>query len=331
MKKYRYFFLLFMLISFRSFGVIFTGATTFTADTTDVYPPSTNNPIIGLRIDVQGGAGDLYLTQIVIDAALCTNYSSDVSQVQIYCTGSDSVFIPLNLFWSGTQLPLPCNGVKMLQPGANYFWICFSVSVNAYPGDILDAECLSFTLSDQQGPHVPTITSPPGSRTIHSTAIQPRKISGRVLYDNAANTPLNGVLVMLNSGYTLAQVNTNANGYYQFLGLDPGVYQLIVLCYKPWGGVNAVDALTILRHFVGMETLSGLRLKAADVDFTEYVNSGDALQVLMRFTGIITTFPLGDWIFEDVMIELDGTMNITRNIRGLCVGDVNRSYIPAAK
>jgi hypothetical protein len=88
-----------------------------------------------------------------------------------------------------------------------------------------------------------------------------------------------------------------------------------------------VDAQMILRHFVHMTTLSGIRLQAADVDLSNSINSIDALLVAKRFTGIVTQFPAGDWVFEPATITYQG-IKLTKNIKGLCSGDVNASYNP---
>ena len=100
---------------------------------------------------------------------------------------------------------------------------------------------------------------------------------------------------------------------------------------KPWGGVNSTDALLILKHYVGMIQLTGVRLLAADVVNNGYVNTVDALAVQKRFIGSISTFPAGDWYFENPYLVLDGSISVTQDIKGLCYGDADGSYNPPAK
>jgi hypothetical protein len=52
----------------------------------------------------------------------------------------------------------------------------------------------------------------------------------------------------------------------------------------------------------------------------------DALYIKLRTVGMISTYPAGDWKFTDVSFVLTAPM--TQDLQGLCVGDVNDSYIP---
>lgn len=57
------------------------------------------------------------------------------------------------------------------------------------------------------------------------------------------------------------------------------------------GAINSFDALTIIRHSTGEETLTAAEVQAADVDGSGAVNSADALYVLHYAVGKINTFP----------------------------------------
>ncbi|MBP7848659.1 MAG: PKD domain-containing protein [Lentimicrobiaceae bacterium] len=92
----------------------------------------------------------------------------------------------------------------------------------------------------------------------------------------------------------------------------------------PWGGVNSTDALLILRHFVGLDTLEGLPLKAADTDGAGFINATDALMVAQRFAGWIPHFSASDWIFEDTVVQMVSGHHAFI-IKGICRGDVNTS------
>lgn len=157
-------------------------------------------------------------------------------------------------------------------------------------------------------------------------------IGGTLTYDNTTITPLaSTTLQLFNNGNIEEETTTNANGNFGFMDISAGSYSLAVNCVKPWGGGNAVDALLIMKHFVGMIPLSGLRLKAADVDTSGYVNSIDALAVMKRFVGMQDSFQAGDWTFDNPSFSILAGDNLTINLKGTCFGDVDGSYIPQAK
>ncbi len=158
-------------------------------------------------------------------------------------------------------------------------------------------------------------------------------ISGVVTYDNAAQSPLSNVDVYLNddSKTLVASATTDANGAYTFPPVPNGTYTITAATNKPWGGVNSTDALVIMQHFILLDTLEGLRLAAADVDATGYVNTTDAFNVAQRFAQLITSFVSGDWIFEESLVTLNEDNFVSVDFLGLCYGDVNGSHIPAAK
>ncbi|MCX6271120.1 MAG: carboxypeptidase regulatory-like domain-containing protein [Bacteroidetes bacterium] len=159
-------------------------------------------------------------------------------------------------------------------------------------------------------------------------------ITGTVTYGNTANTPMTNTTVQLfnQSNVLVKSAVTDANGQYVINGVQAGNYTLTATCTKATGGINAVDALSILKHFVGMITLTGIHLKAADVSGgIPVVNSLDALMVQKRFVGLITTFPVGDWVFEVKPVAVTDVTTYTVDLKALCTGDVNGSFIPALK
>jgi PKD repeat protein len=167
-----------------------------------------------------------------------------------------------------------------------------------------------------------------GSITIGSCS----NLTGNVTYDNLQHTALNNTTVNLKQGgVTLLSTTTNGTGAYVFNSLANGNYTLDGACTKTWGGVNAADALLILKHFVGTTTLTGMKLSVADIDGGGYVNSADALAVAKRFVNMITSFPVGDWFFEKPTVTITGTGNVIKDFRALCYGDCDGSYIPPAK
>jgi hypothetical protein len=154
-------------------------------------------------------------------------------------------------------------------------------------------------------------------------------IQGIVTYDNNSSTPIDSAVVELYNGQQLIrQAVTGNNGLFVMQSVPPGNYLLTASCSLPWGGGNAVDALHILRHFSVISLLSGLRLLAADVNEDDNINAIDALQVMRRFVQLIDSFPKGDWLFQQQEIILLPGHNQVLNLRGICTGDVDGSYIP---
>ncbi|MFM7497296.1 MAG: dockerin type I domain-containing protein [Bacteroidota bacterium] len=157
-------------------------------------------------------------------------------------------------------------------------------------------------------------------------------VVGRLVYANNATSSLSNVVVNLKLNNTVVATDTtDALGQFNLGFRAPGSYTVEYQTAKPWGGVNATDALGINRHFGNVAPLLGLALSAADANNSGAVNSTDALTVSRRFSNIITAFPLGDWVWENFNLQLvaGGTYN---NLlwKGLCTGDVNASYVPPA-
>jgi len=160
---------------------------------------------------------------------------------------------------------------------------------------------------------------------------QDNKIIGLLRYDNTALTPLNNCLVQLRTlqSAVAASATTLASGAYELSAFPDGSYNISASSTKPWGGVNATDALRVRQHFTGASSLVGLRLAAADVNASASINANDALLITRRFNNLTSSFSSGDWYFETVAVTANGqTQNI--DLKGLVYGDVNGSYIPTS-
>jgi PKD repeat protein len=157
-------------------------------------------------------------------------------------------------------------------------------------------------------------------------------LTGIVSYNNLSWTPLSSVTVRLLSYPSLVQeatVVTNAQGSYSLSGYTNGNKTLQLQTSRTWGGVNATDALLANLHFSNAQPLSGLRLKAGDVNASGTVNASDALVISRRYANVINSFPSGEWIFDTAVLNLNGAA-VSSNLQGLCYGDVNGSFFPGA-
>lgn len=156
------------------------------------------------------------------------------------------------------------------------------------------------------------------------------RVEGRLTYLNTAQTPMGNSLVELRqANQTLRSATTDSLGRYTLLGVNPGSYNLRITHNKPWGGATATDALLAARHFSGLTMLSGLPLKAADVNLTSVVNASDALNINQRFASLLGSFVAGDWQYDSLQVIVSNLApRVERNIRVLASGDINGSMQP---
>ena len=154
------------------------------------------------------------------------------------------------------------------------------------------------------------------------------EVSGKVVYENSAESPLTNVVVELINGADSLTTTTDTNGNYAFTNLNPGTYVLTAEKNDNWGGVNSTDALVAARSFSKLTVLDSLQTEAADVNNSGQVNSTDALLIARRFTNLIHSFSKPDWVFTTPITVSVSNSNVNEDIKALATGDVNKSYIP---
>ncbi|MCD4680720.1 MAG: M4 family metallopeptidase, partial [Bacteroidales bacterium] len=163
-----------------------------------------------------------------------------------------------------------------------------------------------------------------------SSILSGYSVIGNITYNNTPpSTIMNNVKTYLfdDFGNLKDSTITDVNGDYIFTGVIPGNYTTEPNCTKTWGGSNSSDALAVMKHFVNIQALTGLPLLAADVDVSSYINTADALMIAQRFVLMINSFPSGDWVFENNPLVITHN-NIINDFKGLCYGDVDKSYVP---
>lgn len=167
--------------------------------------------------------------------------------------------------------------------------------------------------------------------TIDSASLG-KNIQGKLVYDNVFFSPLNsGTVVLADSlGAQLATTNVNAAASYLFQNLANAPYILRGTTNKPWGGVSSADAFLINNYFADSTLLTGLKVKAADVNNDGAINGTDALLTLQRAVNNISSFVTGDWAYSVDTLRMAG-QNISFNVRAICMGDVNGSYEPGLR
>jgi hypothetical protein len=170
------------------------------------------------------------------------------------------------------------------------------------------------------------------SDEVEVQVVQPNnQVGGTVRYFNSNSTALNNVDVYLidaNNNVILDVQPVSAGGQFNFTGLSNGNYRLAPFTLRPWGGVNATDALAVSNHFISALQLQPLPLMAADVNGSNAVNSTDALVLARRFVGLSSGFAVGDWVFDNPLVVASGNAQVNLDVFGLCYGDVNGSFQP---
>ncbi len=163
------------------------------------------------------------------------------------------------------------------------------------------------------------------AKSLESTTII--TLDGSVTYANAGATPLASITVELAKEDSIVRDTlTNAQGYYLFRGIDTGVYTMNVTSHKSWGGVSAADVLLYRKHIANISSLNGIYLASGDVNGSGDLTAVDILLIKKRIANIITTFPTGDWFFNNQPVTVNG--RVTYNFKGICYGDANGSYVP---
>ena len=133
-----------------------------------------------------------------------------------------------------------------------------------------------------------------GASIAYETSLITRNITGKLFYDNIDSTPLANVRVRLKLACctVVDSTYTDSNGNFTFANLSPAYYTIEPVINYPWGGVNSDDALIILKRFVGMVNLTGIRFEAANLDENHISNASDALYAARRLVGLINCFPV---------------------------------------
>lgn len=160
-----------------------------------------------------------------------------------------------------------------------------------------------------------------------------KTIQGKIEYDNTAGTDLNNVIVICkdNTGKLISKDTTNATGDYSLKSTD-GIFNLTVECSKAWGGMSSADVIRIRQHLVFVITLTPLQFIASDVNESTTVSSQDVIYIRQKLVFLNPPqWTIPNWVFETATVNIGAGAGVTtKNIKGLCAGDSNGSYVPPA-
>ena len=185
---------------------------------------------------------------------------------------------------------------------------------------VLEVRCAIASNSPQSFEAQAVLPSPPGYY-----------LNGQVLYAHNG-TPVPGVQLMLND--TLSG-QTDSNGHFHLAGLPGGEYLVIVPAKKIAGEGESFlpimyDAAIIARQAVGLDSLSPLLARAADVDGDGQVLMYDAAQVARFVVGlpVPNAVRIGQWAFSPdsiVFNDLEASIDNFK-IQGLPFGDMHGGW-----
>ncbi len=157
-------------------------------------------------------------------------------------------------------------------------------------------------------------------------------ISGKVQYASTSLQPVKNVVVTLMPGSRTTTTDTLGN--FSFGNLINGTYALSATTSNAWipAAVNATDAFWCSQYYAGLRTFSPIQLLAGDVNLVNGVTNGDALLIVRRFAGLISSFQAADWQFIPDTITVTNANVSNVSIAALVAGDVTgySSNLPKA-
>jgi hypothetical protein len=175
-------------------SMVYTSSTTTQINTSTTSPGNSNQEIIGIEVVTLNSGNPFDLTQLKINMNGSTNGTADVSNIDIYYTGTSNSFASTTLF--GSVAPgggtLNVNGTQTLAEGTNYFWLVYDIAGGATLLNYVDAECTQITMNGGVGNKTPSVTAPTGKRLIDLITIflmdnTPVNTCGGLFYDSGGD------------------------------------------------------------------------------------------------------------------------------------------------
>lgn len=149
----------------------YVSSTTTQASTASVSPGDNNQEIICVEVVTSGTLTPLVTDFVRIRTNGSTDPVNDISNIDIYYTGTSNTFATTTLFGSSAPVPTGTNinigGSQTLSEGTNYFWVVYDVQGTATFGNVLDAICAAIRIGGTA--RTPSTTNPAGNRPITNT------------------------------------------------------------------------------------------------------------------------------------------------------------------
>ena len=158
--------------------------------------------------------------------------------------------------------------------------------------------------------------------------------TGRIVYNNKMQTPLNGVEVMLKdfNDNVIYTTLTNEFGNYEFLNIEEANYILDVNYDAEVGGIDFQDLSLIIKQIIGVKELEGLSYMAGDVDGSGVIDWNDFEHFLFDWFLKGEEFKAGKWAFQSRTLDLSGAEMKAGEIDFIaCMGDGDNDWEPGVK
>ncbi|MFY9152763.1 MAG: immunoglobulin-like domain-containing protein [Prolixibacteraceae bacterium] len=167
-------------------------------------------------------------------------------------------------------------------------------------------------------------------------------ISGKLVYNNLSQTPMNKVELTLSP--VNAKLRTNDDGSFSFTGLHDGTYTISVTDNrKEVGYINSTDAGAANSWTTAGGAIDYVKFLSGDVaNNDKYINATDA-QRIQKFFVNATPFDKDPWCFwkkgdmisdnygtkyENFDVIVAGANVVGFDVFGMCTGDFNGSFTP---
>lgn len=176
----------------------YSSAVTTQSNTSNVQLCQSSAQVLGLEVVTTGATSPIDLTRIRCNLN-GTTVIGDVSNVEVYYTGTTGTFSSSNLFGTVAAATgtLTINGTQTLASGTNYFWVVYDLSGTATVGNVLDGRCAQVRVDGAD--YGPAITNPAGDRPFVVCSGSPGGVSTNIRTwlqaDNGAGTTTDGTTV----------------------------------------------------------------------------------------------------------------------------------------
>jgi len=279
----------------------------FKSDTVTVQVSAENyEPFVGFQFDISFPASMSYIPNSVT----LTNRAQG-HMVQASLINSTTLRV---VAFSMQQLPFLGNSGAVVNLG-------FAVNVTG------TENTLPLTLSNAIMGNSQSQNILYGTNDGEITIIRLPSVSGTIIYPNADNTPLSNITLKLknSNGNTVATTSSDNSGNYIFDNIYNGNYSIEAITDKPWEGITSTDVLLFKKHIVHISQLNGLFLACGDVNSSGNLSVTDVLLIKKRIASIISSFPSGNWLFNNSPFAVENK-NVIQNFNGIIYGDANGSY-----
>ncbi len=225
-------------------AMAYTSSTVTQGNTATVVNCASNVEIIGIEVVTSGVLTPVDITQLRLRTNGSTSpaITSNVSNIDIYYTGTSSTFATTTFF--GNAAPLLAgnnifvNGTQTLSSGTNYFWVVYDMAVGANIGDLLDARCTRIIVDGAN--QTPTTINPAGTRTIVACTPSPGSVSSDLTlwFKSDASVYSDAGATAVTNGGTIQQWNEQSGNasvanVNQITGADQPTYDDDPFNYNP--------------------------------------------------------------------------------------------------